>query len=82
MQSVRDFRDVMVGRLGGEHELDRFLGRSEAWRNFLEKLNRLGGRRIQEFPPETTWNIDATVALSDEEWCSLTRELDELIAPA
>ena len=74
--TVRDFKNMVLQRAGVE---DDFSGNSLKRMEFWQKLNRMGGRRIRELPPEQVPDIDATVVLSDQEWNELERELNSLL---
>ncbi len=75
--TVRDFKNDLLQRAGVN--LIQFCGSSPKRAAFWEKLNDLGARNIKERPPETVPDIDATVALSDDEWFSLDCELQRLL---
>ena len=88
-QTVRDFKNMLEqknrlkqrypGASPGTTKYEYFVSRSERHSEFWGKLNRLGGRRIHELPPEQVPDVDATVTLSDEEWSQLESELCELL---
>ena len=72
--TVRDIKTEFETRFG--------VGTSGTWSDrqklFWNNLNRLGARNINEIPPETTPDIDATVELSAEEAQELRQEMSVL----
>ena len=83
IRTVDDFRTMVFARIGvGPENYEQFIGTNPARIAFWRKLNRLGGRRIEQFPPEKVPNIDATVELSEAERAKLECELDALLKSA
>ncbi|MBI2056368.1 MAG: hypothetical protein HYT37_03220 [Candidatus Sungbacteria bacterium] len=70
MGTVRDFKKMVEEELPPYHEW------MEEQLEFFQKLNKIGARNIDKFPPEKYPDIDATVELSDEEWSLLEREFE------
>jgi len=81
--TVNEFRTLVFARAGVSREnYDKFLDVDMARLAFWEKLNRLGGRRVKQLPPEKVPDIDATVGLNEAEWSELEHELDALLLSA
>jgi hypothetical protein len=78
--TVSQFRSMVFERIGVAPEsYQEFIGCNPARIRFWEELNRFGGRRIKELPPEVVANIDETVRLSSAEWAELKTKLEALL---
>lgn len=73
MRTMRDFKEFVANECFREFPLEM-----EAYRAFWDKLNRIGARNIETHPPSEYPDIDATVELSEAEWCVLEAEFRAL----
>ncbi len=80
MATVRDFKHFVL-EAAGTRSISDFCWRTEAHRQFWNKLNRLGSRNMRSQPPETVPDVDATVELSAAEWSELAAEFRRLETP-
>lgn len=80
-RTVHDFKLFIEREAGGSFPTHSKKGaRTDAEVAFWDKLNRRGASNILTQPPETVFNIDATVELPDAEWNALTTEFRAIMA--
>lgn len=75
--TVRKFKNFCLKK-AGVSRFSEFVDLSDKHRIFWEKLNHLGARNMDIYPPEEYLNIDETVNLSKKEIRELKREFQAL----
>lgn len=71
MKTVRDFKRMVEAEWPSKEWEESQLA-------FFRKLDRLGARNMEKFPPEEVPDIDATVELSVNEWKALEQEFNDI----